>query len=89
MTGERWLLVFNGLWIAVDITAAPDQKLTDGMWRFRRRHPLLATAAVMVTGCHLLGVFDALGVAYLDPYTTAHKLLHRMTRRPRRRGRPC
>lgn len=54
MTGEQGWLLLLALVVAIDLTAAEDQTLSDAVHRARRRYPPLIWLGIAVTVYHFL-----------------------------------
>lgn len=70
MTAEKaWLAMALGIaaYEGYAVWRLEDQLLTDGAARLMVRYPVATSFVIGSTALHLLGVYKALGIRYLDP----------------------
>lgn len=60
---KAWLALVVGI-LVYEIAAPAGELMSEGMDRYRARHPWLATSAIVITAAHLLRLMPA----RLDPY---------------------
>lgn len=54
LSGDHGWLILALLVIAVDLSARESETLSEALWRYRKKHPVVGTIAVLATALHLL-----------------------------------